>query len=187
MHNECILYPFRTLRKNEKDVSSDPEKLDLDHLAASGNGLTLKSGFTVHDNGFPARQGMKVLLTIAGCIALALAVAGLFLPLLPTTPFLLLASACFVRGSKRLHRWLHANRLFGVYLQNYEEHRAIPRKAKICALVLLWGSMSYSIWLVGPMPVKLLLAAIGLGVTIFLLRMKTTPHPNPLPQGEREL
>ncbi|MGV3654444.1 MAG: YbaN family protein [Noviherbaspirillum sp.] len=116
---------------------------------------------------------MKILFTIAGCVALALAIAGLFLPLLPTTPFLLLASACYLRGSRRLHRWLHGNRIFGIYLSNYEQHRAIPRRAKAWALVLLWLSMSYSIWLVGPLPLKLMLAAIALSVTIFLLRMKT--------------
>ena len=102
-----------------------------------------------------------------------LAILGVFLPLLPTTPFLLLASACFVRGSERLHRWLLNNRLFGEYLRNIEDKKAMPLRGKIITLMLLWGSLGYSMYTVDPLLLKLMLAAIGIGVTIFILRMKT--------------
>lgn len=119
------------------------------------------------------RTAMKILLNVIGTIAVILAILGVFLPLLPTTPFLLLASACYVRGSERLHRWLLNNRLFGEYLSNIENKRGMPRRGKIITLVVLWVSMGYSIYLVKPLFLKGMLVAIGAGVTVLILRMKT--------------
>ena len=116
---------------------------------------------------------MRILLNIIGSIAVALAILGVFLPLLPTTPFLLLASACYLRGSKRMHRWLLNNRVFGEYLRNFEEGKGIPLKAKITALALMWASLSFSIYKVQIVPLQLMLIMIGIGVTIYLLKMKT--------------
>ena len=122
---------------------------------------------------------MQPLLNIFGTLALLLAILGIFLPLLPTTPFLLLASACYLRGSRRMHRWLLTNPLFGEYLRNYEEQRAIPLRAKIVALLLMWGSILFSVWKVEPLPLKLMLLAIATGVSVYLLRMKTLKTPPP--------
>lgn len=116
---------------------------------------------------------MKILLNIIGSIAVILAILGVFLPLLPTTPFLLLASACYMRGSERLHRWLLNNRLFGEYLRNIENKRGMPLRGKIITLAVLWASMSYSIYIVKAVFLKGMLVAIGIGVTIMILRMKT--------------
>jgi len=116
---------------------------------------------------------MKILLIIIGSVAVVLAILGIFLPLLPTTPFLLLASACYLRGSKRMHRRLLNNRVFGEYLRNFEAGRGIPLKAKITALILMWASLSFSIYKVQIAPLQFMLAMIGIGVTIFLLKMKT--------------
>lgn len=116
---------------------------------------------------------MKILLNVVGSIAVVLAILGIFLPLLPTTPFLLLASACYVRGSERMHRWLLNNRLFGEYLRNIEDKRAMPMRGKIVTLVVLWGSMAYSIFIVEVLLLRIMLFAIASGVTILILRMKT--------------
>lgn len=118
---------------------------------------------------------MKILLILIGSIALVLAILGLFLPLLPTTPFLLLASACYLRGSERMHHWLLNNRVFGEYLRNFEEGKGIPRKAKITALVLLWSSLSFSIYWTTMvlLQITLIVIGIGIGVSIYLLKMKT--------------
>lgn len=116
---------------------------------------------------------MKILLNIIGSIAVILAILGVFLPLLPTTPFLLLASACYMRGSERLHRWLLNNRLFGEYLRNIEDKRGMPLRGKIITLAVLWASMSYSIYIVKAIFLKGMLVGIGIGVTIMILRMKT--------------
>jgi uncharacterized protein len=116
---------------------------------------------------------IKILLNAVGVVAVVLGVIGIFVPLLPTTPFLLLASACFLRGSKRLHHWLLTNRVFGKYIRDYEEKRAVPRRAKVAALTVMWASLGYSVYLVQLLWLQLLLVAIGVGVTIHLLRLKT--------------
>eukprot|EP01034_Spumella_vulgaris_P034174 gene34174-42136_t len=89
---------------------------------------------------------MKPLLIALGCIFLALAVLGVFLPLLPTTPFLLLASACFARSSERMHTWLRNHGALGRYLTDFEDGRGIPLRGKVLALGLMWPSMVYSMY-----------------------------------------
>lgn len=116
---------------------------------------------------------MKLLLNLIGLIAIALGILGIFLPLLPTTPFLLLASACFMRSSPRLHQWMLNNPLFGEYLKNIQEKRGIPLKGKVITLIVLWTSMGYSIYIVRPLMLKGLLTALGLAVTAWILHMKT--------------
>ncbi|HEY0490330.1 MAG TPA: YbaN family protein [Telluria sp.] len=111
---------------------------------------------------------MKLTLNLIGAIAVLLALLGVFLPLLPTTPFLLLASACFARGSTRLHGWLLNNKLFGAYLRNYEQGRGIPLRGKVVALGLLWASIVYSACSVGSIALIALLASIAVSVTIYL-------------------
>jgi hypothetical protein len=109
-----------------------------------------------------------------GFVAVGLAAVGLFVPLLPSTPFLLLAAACFMRSSDRFYRWLMTHPIFGAYIRNYREHRAITRQAKVVTLLLLWVTVGYSAlvvfdtWYVQVTPV-----AIALGVTIHILKLKT--------------
>ena len=120
---------------------------------------------------------MKLLLNIIGCLAVLLGILGIFLPLLPTTPFLLLASACFVRGSPRLHAWLLGNKVFGKYLSDFEQGRGIPRRAKITIIVLMWASLAYSMLRLQRTGLTVLLLCIGVGVTIYLLRYVPTGAP----------
>lgn len=130
---------------------------------------------------------MKIWLNVVGMIAVMLAVLGVFLPLLPTTPFLLLASACFARGSTRMHRWLLANRLFGEYLRNIEEGKDIPRRAKVVTLMILWASLAFSACKLNSAPMTILLLAIGLGVTIYLVKFLPSRRgraPKPLPSAD---
>lgn len=116
---------------------------------------------------------IKILLIALGTLALVLAILGIFLPLLPTTPFLLLASACYVRSSSRLHHWLMGNRLVGQYLVNIQSGRGMPMRAKVTALLLLWASLAYSAYLL-PIPwLRFFLLIPGIGVSIYLLKMKT--------------
>lgn len=97
----------------------------------------------------------------------------MFLPLLPTTPFLLLAAICYGRSSERFYHWLTTNRFFGDYIRNYREGRGIPLKQKIFTLALMWATIGYTIWFIIPLWwVKLLLAMCAAGVTIHLVRVK---------------
>lgn len=111
---------------------------------------------------------MKIILNFIGILAVVLGVLGIFLPLLPTTPFLLLASACFARASPTMHGWLRNNRVFGKYLRDYESGAGIPKRGKIWILIFMWGSMSYSIWRTELVWVRALIIIIGICVTVYL-------------------
>lgn len=111
---------------------------------------------------------------IAGILSLGLGILGVFLPLLPTTPFLLLAAGCFMRSSERLYRWLINHRWFGAYIRNYREYGAITRRAKIGTVVLLWGTIGYTaLGILSSLPLRLLLLLVAVGVTAHVLHMKT--------------
>ena len=118
---------------------------------------------------------MKLALNIAGVLAVLLGVIGIFLPLLPTTPFLLLAAACFARSSPRMHHYLMTHRVFGPYLRNYHEGRGIPARAKVLALLMMWSSLAYVAWRYDHLWLRLALLAVGAGVTIYLLRLPSAP------------
>ena len=82
---------------------------------------------------------IKILLVIVGYISLALGIVGIFLPLIPTTPFLLLAAMSFLHSSNKLYNWLVTHRIFGTYINGYLQFRAISMASKIVTMVLLWG------------------------------------------------
>lgn len=117
---------------------------------------------------------LKHLLNLIGIIAVVLAFLGVFLPLLPTTPFLLLASFCFARGSTRLHRWLLSNPVFGKYLSDWEQGKGLPMRAKIIVLTIMWISMGYAIFRLHHLGLQCMLAVIGIAVTTYLVRFVPT-------------
>lgn len=118
----------------------------------------------------------KWLFVFAGLLFLGIGAVGVFVPLLPTTPFLLLAAACFLRSSERLYQWLMNHRLFGNYIRNYREHRAMSLPSKILVLSLLWVTMSYAIFsVVKILAVQILLLLIAIGVTVHIVALKTPP------------
>ncbi|WP_332854505.1 YbaN family protein [Duganella sp. S19_KUP01_CR8] len=117
---------------------------------------------------------MKIFLNLVGCLAVALGILGIFLPLLPTTPFLLLASACFARGSTRLHHWLQTNPIFGKYLRDYENGKGIPLRGKIWVLIFMWSSLAYSMWRVDKPGLQIMLLLIGGCVSVYLIRFVPT-------------
>ena len=108
----------------------------------------------------------------AGSLCIGLAVLGLFLPLLPTTPFLLLASACYVRSSERLHGWLMGNRVLGAYIRNFQERRGIPLRGRVLTVVLLWLPLLYSVYRLDLLWLEALLVLMGLVWSVLILRMK---------------
>ena len=117
---------------------------------------------------------IRFLLILAGSILVFLGVLGIFLPLLPTTPFLLLAAFCYARSSQKFYIWLLTNRWFGEYIRNYREKRAIPLKIKISTLLILWITILSSAYFFVPVIWgKILLILIAMGVSWHLLYLKT--------------
>ncbi len=114
----------------------------------------------------------------AGTVALVLGLAGIFLPLLPTTPFVLLAAACYARGSRRFYEWLLANRTFGPIILEWRRHHSIPYRTKVTAIVLMSMTLATSIALFAePLWLKGLLAALGVGLAVWMYRLPSRDRP----------
>lgn len=110
-------------------------------------------------------------LLIVGWLAIILGVIGIFLPLLPTTPFLLLAAACFARSSEKFHSWLLNHKYLGPYIHLYLDGKGIPIKAKYYIISVLWITMAFSIYIVPMLVIKIGLVIIAISVTVYLWRL----------------
>lgn len=109
-----------------------------------------------------------------GLLAVALGLLGVFLPLLPTTPFLLLAAALFFRSSPRLYNWLLGHRTLGPYIRNFREHKAIPLHTKIVSVSLVWITLLYCAFCMGqPLWLSILLLLLASAISWHILSYKT--------------
>ena len=117
---------------------------------------------------------VKIVFVIIGTLAFVLGIIGIFLPLLPTTPLLLLAAALYFRSSPRLYDWLLNHPYFGSYIRNFRESRAIPLHAKIVSVSLLWLTMGYCIVaVVEPLWLRIALGVLAAAITAHILSFKT--------------
>jgi uncharacterized membrane protein YbaN (DUF454 family) len=130
------------------------------------------------------KKGQKVakaLWLFAGLTCLGLGTIGMVLPILPTTPFLLAAAACFCKSSTKMYNWLLSNKWFGEYIRNYKEGRGLPMRTKITALIVLWATIGISAVfflnrLLPPqlvLPMQLIMLAVAVGVSVHVLRLPT--------------
>ncbi|MDR1582376.1 MAG: YbaN family protein [Prevotellaceae bacterium] len=116
----------------------------------------------------------KIFLLTLGSIFLALGILGIFLPLLPTTPFLLLTTTCYAKSSKSLLKKLLTNRLVGKYITEYQQNKGIRKSIKIYVLSLLWTTIILSIvFFADAIWLKILLGCVAVGVTIHISTFKT--------------
>jgi len=125
----------------------------------------------------------RALYTTAGFISVGLAILGAVLPLLPTTPFILLAAACFARGSHRFYVWLHTHRIWGPLITSWRLHRALPEGVKPKAVVVVVVTFTTSILVLGNLWVRIGLFVLGVGLCTFLLRMPVVSLGSP-PEDE---
>ena len=115
------------------------------------------------------------LLIAAGTISTAIGIVGIFVPILPTTPFLLLAAAFYLRSSQKLYDRLLNNRFIGAYVRNYLRGKGMPRKVKIITILLLWITITCSIiFAVQGLIIRAILLIIAIGVSVHILLIKTT-------------
>ncbi len=123
----------------------------------------------------PVKTGLaRSCLLVLGLLFTALATVGAFLPVLPTTPFLLLAAACFVRSSPAFHRRLLANRVFGQYIARWQHDRTVPHEAKLKAYGMVVVTFAVSIAVVDATWLRGMLAGLGIGLIVFLAWLPTT-------------
>lgn len=130
----------------------------------------------VDDVGSRRPEWLRWLLTIAGTLSLVLGIIGMLLPVMPTTPFLLLAAACYLRSSTKLYDWMHTNRLFGSYMRGYRDGNGIPMAMKVATLSVLWATILLSGLVFVPDRlwwVRIILLASGASVTVHIVRLKT--------------
>ena len=117
---------------------------------------------------------MNILLTILGLISLGLGILGIFLPVLPTTPLLLLSAALFLRGNRRLYEWLMNHPKLGIYISNFTKNKAIPLRIKVISITMLWVTLIYcAVFVAGHWALRLLFILIAAGVTMHILSYKT--------------
>jgi uncharacterized membrane protein YbaN (DUF454 family) len=122
----------------------------------------------------------KHLWVIGGTVCVGLGILGIFLPVLPTTPFLLLAAYCYAHGSDHFYNWLLNCSWFGGYIRNYREGRGIPLWQKLLALALLWLTIGFAIgFVVSTWWLKVLLLVVAVGVTVHLSKIKTWQQEPP--------
>jgi uncharacterized membrane protein YbaN (DUF454 family) len=143
----------------------------------------MDNGIRFEMTGFE-KKGQKVaraLWLIAGLICVCLGTIGMVLPILPTTPFLLAAAACFYKSSTKMYNWLLNNKWFGDYVRNYKEGRGLPIKTKIIALTVLWATISISaVFFLNRLlpsqlvlPMQIVMLAVAVGVSMHVLRLPT--------------
>lgn len=120
------------------------------------------------------QKTVRLLYIIIGTLSLIIGLVGIALPVLPTTPFLLLTAACYYRGSERLHSWLVQSKLFGPTIRDFEEKKGMKKSTKNKALIVLWATVFISAFMIIDLVIHrlgvIILALIG---TFFILRVKT--------------
>jgi uncharacterized membrane protein YbaN (DUF454 family) len=117
------------------------------------------------------------LFIILGSVCVGLGVVGIFLPLMPTTVFLLLAAYFYSRSSDRFYEWLIGNRVFGTYIRNYREGHGMTLRHKVNAVGVLWVTVGISLWFLQSLALRIMLFLIASSVSIFLLRFVKTYRP----------
>jgi uncharacterized membrane protein YbaN (DUF454 family) len=116
----------------------------------------------------------RFLWNVVGSFFLVLGLIGIPLPLVPTTPFLVIAAACYLRGSGRMASWMMMNRYFGSYLRDYLEGKGLPIRTKVLVISMLWGGIGISAtFFISSTIIQIVMLAFALGVTIHLLLLKT--------------
>ena len=122
---------------------------------------------------------LKALFVFLGLLFLSLGVIGIFLPVLPTTPFLLLSAALFIRSSGRLYNFLISNKLLGKFILNFRKNRGMTVRSKIISIAVMWAMIGLSLYLVEKTFTKILLMTLGvIGTSVMGFLIKTSGREN---------
>jgi len=135
--------------------------------------VPMTEGMTMTKERAPLSPTRRALLTGLGLISTGAGIVGIVLPVMPTTIFLIIASALFLKAHPRLYTWLHRNKVLGAYLDAYTEKRGLPMRHKITTIAVLWVTIGISEVMVQALWLRLFLAAVAIGVTIHVSLLKT--------------
>ncbi|MGM9818223.1 MAG: YbaN family protein [Paludibacteraceae bacterium] len=116
---------------------------------------------------------MKILYKIIGTLSLVLGLVGIFLPILPTTPFLLLTATLYAKSSERLYSWLMNHPRLGAYIEDFRRHCTLPLRVKVISVTVLWATILLSVFLVKILFVRMFLLFVAVAVTVHILHYKT--------------
>ncbi len=122
------------------------------------------------------RGPIKFLLLWCGHLLVFIGVIGIFVPVLPTTPFILIASACYARSSDKFHRALYESKLFGGMLKNWQDTRSIAPRAKVIAVATIWIGIAISFSFITTRWVELVLLGIGAFISLFIITRANPPR-----------
>ncbi|AEC01597.1 YbaN family protein [Parasphaerochaeta coccoides] len=122
------------------------------------------------------KKGVRVLLALCGVLLAGIGAMGIFIPVLPTTPFILLASVCFSSSSPRIHAWLLRNRFFGPYIERYKGGEPVSRSITVKATIFVWSGLAISAILIRKPWAAFLFMGIGIGVSIHLDALSRSPR-----------
>ncbi len=151
--------------------SNTPRKNFNFPLKENNNGIH-KNG--LKNEGKLSSKILKYALIIAGTFFTILGILGIILPVLPTTPFLLLAAYCYGKSSPRFYSWLFNNKWLGIYIKNFRDKTGLSLRTKITSIAFLWITISFSaFYVLDVMYGKIILILIAVGVTIYLISLKT--------------
>jgi len=116
---------------------------------------------------------LRILLITSGTFFIGVGIIGIFIPVLPATPFLLISAALYARSSQKFYNWLINNKIFGRFIKNYREGKGIPLRLKIITIALLWITIGCSaIFAIDLLWVRIILGIVAAGVTIHIIRIK---------------
>jgi uncharacterized membrane protein YbaN (DUF454 family) len=115
----------------------------------------------------------KYAFLVLGTLCLGIGMIGVVIPVLPTTPFLLMASFFYLRSSKRMYDWMLNHKVFGTYIYCYTKHRGVSQKAKNGTLIFLWSTLILSMILVSGWQIKIILLLVGIAVSTHIILLKT--------------
>ncbi|MGQ9481615.1 MAG: YbaN family protein [Chloroflexus sp.] len=131
----------------------------------------------MQDNAVQKRRNsflVRVILLTVGSVALLIAALGLVIPGLPTTPFILIAAACYIRSSERLYRWLVTNRFFGPVIETWRKERGLTLRTKLMTFVLVWCMLGgTALFLVENVIIQMILIGLAVIKTFVLIRLRT--------------
>jgi len=117
----------------------------------------------------------KLVLNLLGCICIVLGAIGIVMPGLPTTPFVILAAACFSKSNPKVYQWLRKNRYFGPYIEHYRTKQGVEKKLKIVSIIFVWLSLAVSMAILQTIWAFIFFPIMGACVSIHIALIKTKP------------